>query len=200
MREPLLLEKMLTVFQQKGWREQPGDDSGPIPPMCWPRSAPRSACYACGKRCAQHWTALRLLLQIGCVPIADQNGWSAMVLVVKIRARLWGKLKGKLLRDLIGRQGRELLDALFDPTTPEWLHQVPAVELLRQVWVQNYQRIDDVVRWRRSREYSSPITLHRLSLRVIWLITARSEARRGLATKCICVIAAKLVCLCSLRM
>ncbi len=79
-----------------------------------------------------------------------------MVLVVKIRARLWGKLKGKLLRDLIGRQGRELLDALFDPTTPEWLHQVPAVELLRQVWVQNYQRIDDVVRWRSSENIPPP--------------------------------------------
>ncbi len=156
MREPLLLEKMLTVFQQKGWREQHGDDSVPIPPTCWPRSAPSTECSACGKRCAQHWTALRLLLQSGCVPIADQNGWSAMVLVVKIRARLWGKLKGKLLRDLIGRQGRELLDALFDPTTPEWLHQVPAVELLRQVWVQNYQRIDDVVRWRSSENIPPP--------------------------------------------
>jgi len=111
-----------------------------------------------------------------------------------------GEAQREAFAEDIGRQGRELLDALFDPTAPEWLRQVPAVELLRQVWVQNYQRIDDVVRWRSSREYSSPIALHRLSLRVIWLITARSEARRGLATKCICVIAAKLVCLCSLRM
>jgi transposase len=45
-----------------------------------------------------------------------------------------------------------LLDALFDPTAPEWLRQVPAVEILRQVWVQNYQRIDDVVRWRASQD------------------------------------------------
>jgi len=48
----------------------------------------------------------------------------------------------------IGQQGRELLDAVFDPMAPQWLHQVPAVEILRQVWVQNYQRVDDTVRWR----------------------------------------------------
>src|SRR6266567_406155 len=116
MREPLLLEKMLTVFQQKGWREQPGDDSVPIPPTCWPRSAPSTECCACGKRCAQHWTALRLLLQSGCVPIANQNGWSAMVLVVKIRARLWGKLKGKLLPKISdGREGSCLMLCLIQP-------------------------------------------------------------------------------------
>src|SRR5436853_512779 len=46
----------------------------------------------------------------------------------------------------IGKHGRELLDALFDPTAPEWLRLVPAVEILRQVWVQNYQRVDEVER------------------------------------------------------
>src|SRR5262249_39372156 len=56
----------------------------------------------------------------------------------------------------IGRQGRELLDALFDPAAPEWLRQVPAVEILRQVWVQNYQRIDDSVRWRSSEDIPPP--------------------------------------------
>jgi hypothetical protein len=50
----------------------------------------------------------------------------------------------------IGQQGRELLDALFDPTAPEWFRLIPAVETLRQVWVQNYQRVDDIVRWRSS--------------------------------------------------
>jgi len=30
----------------------------------------------------------------------------------------------------IGQQGRELFDTLFDPTAPQWLRQVPAVEIL----------------------------------------------------------------------
>ncbi|HET8842783.1 MAG TPA: IS5/IS1182 family transposase, partial [Ktedonobacteraceae bacterium] len=65
----------------------------------------------------------------------------------------------------IGQQGRELLDALFDPTAPEWLRSVPAVEILRQVWVQNDQRIEDVVRWRTSREYSAAVSICRFPLR-----------------------------------
>ena len=56
----------------------------------------------------------------------------------------------------IGEQGRELLDALFDPTAPEWLRLVPAVEILRQVWVQNYQRVDEGVRWRLSENIPPP--------------------------------------------
>ena len=61
-----------------------------------------------------------------------------------------------LLRDLIGQQGRELLEALFEPTAPQRLRQVPAVEILRQVWVQNYQRIDEMVRWRSSEQIPPP--------------------------------------------
>lgn len=63
-----------------------------------------------------------------------------------------GEAERKALAEEIGQQGRALLDALFDPTAPEWLRLVPAVEILRQVWVQNYQRVDDIVRWRASQD------------------------------------------------
>lgn len=56
----------------------------------------------------------------------------------------------------IGQHGRELLDAVFDPIAPQWLRSVPSVEILRQVWVQNYQRVDDVVRWRSSENIPPP--------------------------------------------
>jgi transposase len=79
-----------------------------------------------------------------------------MALAVKIRAHLWGKKRVSPSRDLIGEQGRELLDALFDATAPEWLRLVPAAEILRQVWVQNYQRVDDAVRWRSSENIPPP--------------------------------------------
>jgi transposase len=156
MREPRLLEKMLTLFQQKGWRHPLADDSAPIRPMCWPQSAPRSACCVSGKRCARRWVVWRWVLQTGCGPTVTPNGWSAMARAAKLRARLWEKLSVKPLRDLIGRQGRALLDALFEPTAPQWLGQVPAVEVVRQVWVQNYQRIDDAVRWRSSENIPPP--------------------------------------------
>src|SRR4051812_21490105 len=111
--------------------------------MCWVRFALSTECCVSGKRCVQPSIVLRCLLQIGSVLIAKLNG---------PRTEDWrtplGEEARKAFAEEIGEQGRELLDALFDPTAPQWLRHVPAVEILRQVWVQNYQRIDDAVGWR----------------------------------------------------
>jgi transposase len=38
----------------------------------------------------------------------------------------------------VGRDGYRLLKAVADPRAPEWLREVPAVDVLRQVWIQQY--------------------------------------------------------------
>ena len=38
----------------------------------------------------------------------------------------------------IGADGRRLLQAAYAPDAPAWLRDVPAVEALRQIWVQQY--------------------------------------------------------------
>src|SRR5579859_2416984 len=76
----------------------------------------------------------------------------------------------------IGEQGRELLDALFEPNAPKFLRQIPAVEILREVWVQNYQRIDDAVRWRSSEDIPPPSRYIGSPGCTKRLITARSGA------------------------
>jgi len=50
----------------------------------------------------------------------------------------------------IGADGRQLLQAVCAPATPAWLREVPAVEALRQIWVQQYHAPDETgaVRWR----------------------------------------------------
>ena len=50
----------------------------------------------------------------------------------------------------IGADGRQLLAAVYAATAPTWLREVPAVETLRQVWVQQYSAPgeDGAVRWR----------------------------------------------------
>ena len=48
----------------------------------------------------------------------------------------------------IGQDGLALLAAVVAPAAPAWLRQVPAVETLRQVWVQQYVVWEDQVRWR----------------------------------------------------
>ena len=48
----------------------------------------------------------------------------------------------------IGADGHTLLAASRSSDAPDWLRHVPAVEMLRRVWVQNYTLHDDVVAWR----------------------------------------------------
>jgi transposase len=50
----------------------------------------------------------------------------------------------------IGADGYALLAAVYDADAPAWLREVPAVETLRRVWVQQYQRAEGAVRWRGS--------------------------------------------------
>jgi transposase len=38
----------------------------------------------------------------------------------------------------VGRDGYRLLKAVADRRTPDWLREVPAVDVLRQVWIQQY--------------------------------------------------------------
>ena len=50
----------------------------------------------------------------------------------------------------IGMDGRQLLGAIDDPATPAWLREVPAIQTLRQVWLQQFYASpdDQPVRWR----------------------------------------------------
>lgn len=51
-----------------------------------------------------------------------------------------------------GKDGMQLLSALYDPAAPAWLRQVPAVEVLRRIWIQQYVIEDGHLRWRMSEE------------------------------------------------
>ena len=53
---------------------------------------------------------------------------------------------------MVGQDGSLVLSALFDPGAPTWLREVPAVDILRRVWVQNYQWTEGKLRWRSSED------------------------------------------------
>jgi transposase len=50
----------------------------------------------------------------------------------------------------IGQHGQQLLAWVYAPETPEELKRHPAVEILRQVWVQQYYLQDDAIFWRKT--------------------------------------------------
>jgi transposase len=153
--EQLLLEKMLTLFGQKGWLKARGrqrTDSTHV--LAKIRALNRVLCV---------WETMRAALNsLATVEPNWLRAHSHAEWVERYGPRSedsrvpLGDAAREAFAEEIGQQGRELLDALSAPTAPEWLHQVPAVEILRQVWVQNYQQIDNVVRWRSSENIPPP--------------------------------------------
>lgn len=54
--------------------------------------------------------------------------------------------------EVYGRDGLALLAAIFDAGSPVWLRQIPAVETLRRVWIQQYHCENNNIRWRTQAE------------------------------------------------
>ncbi len=52
--------------------------------------------------------------------------------------------------EVIGGEGTSLLNAIYDAAAPAFLREIPAVKILRQVWVQNYACIEGQISWRSS--------------------------------------------------
>jgi transposase len=62
------------------------------------------------------------------------------------------------LAETIGTDGHRLLTAVYAPTAPAWLAELPAVETLRRVWVQQFFVEEGRSRWR-SNEHIPPPSL-----------------------------------------
>jgi len=56
--------------------------------------------------------------------------------------------KRQALTEQIGADGWALLTAIRSAEAPAWLSEVPTVEILRRVWVQQFWRDEGVLRWR----------------------------------------------------
>jgi transposase len=52
----------------------------------------------------------------------------------------------------IGRDGAQLLQALYAPEAPPWLREVPAVQTLRQVWLEQFCDAGNTLRLRRAED------------------------------------------------
>src|SRR5258708_31389345 len=53
----------------------------------------------------------------------------------------------------IGRDGHALMEMIYrHPSTPVGVRELPAVTILRQIWLQQYVQIEDTLRWRTREE------------------------------------------------
>lgn len=60
------------------------------------------------------------------------------------------------LAETIGRDGEQLLAALYDPQAPDYLRHLPAVETLRRVWLQQYCPTEKGLLWRTAQQGFPP--------------------------------------------
>ncbi len=63
----------------------------------------------------------------------------------------WVKRYGARIEQ-VGRDGFTVLEAVYAPGAPIWLREVPAVQVLRRAWVEQYHRDGEGVRWREGKD------------------------------------------------
>jgi transposase len=54
-----------------------------------------------------------------------------------------------VLQSQMGQDGRHLLTAIYGESSPTWLREIPAVEVMRQIWVQQYYIEGEQIHWRK---------------------------------------------------
>ncbi len=64
------------------------------------------------------------------------------------------------LAEQIGGDGWHLLSQVWAESAPAYLRQVPAVETLRRIWVQNYYWQEDQLHWRDEKSYPPRRLMH----------------------------------------
>jgi transposase len=61
-----------------------------------------------------------------------------------------GEVARTALGERIGADGHVLLAAVYEPSAPTWLRELPAIQALRLAWIHQFCVEDDVVRWRKA--------------------------------------------------
>jgi transposase len=147
--EQLLLETMLTLFKERGWLKARGKqrtDSTHV--LAKIRALNRVLCVGETLRHALNCLAL---VAPDWLRMHSSAEW-----VDRYDARLedsrtpLGEEERRLFAEVIGTDGASILTAVYETTAPTWLREIPAVEILRQVWVQNYTWTEGKISWRSS--------------------------------------------------
>jgi len=145
--EEQLLSHMLTQFKAKGWlksRGQQRTDSTHV--LAAVRQLNRLECV--GETMRQ---ALEALVELAPEWLLTQitsdwfDRYGSRFEAYRLPKE---KTEQEALQLQIGRDGWHLLGAIYDPTAPAELGRLLEVELMRQVWVQQYYGQDGQVKWR----------------------------------------------------
>ena len=149
--EHLLLETMLTLFKERGWLRARGKqrtDSTHV--LAKIRALNRVLCVGETLRHA-----------LNCLALVAPD-WllthSSAEWVDRYDARMedtrtpLGEEARHAYAQVIGADGASVLSAIYADASPRFLREVPAVQILRHVWVQNFMWSEDMIHWRSSED------------------------------------------------
>lgn len=79
------------------------------------------------------------------------------------------------LAETIGTDGYQLMTDIYEADAPHWLREVPAVDILRQVWIQQYWIQEGQVKWRTAKN----LPPNKLLIQSPYDIQARNRTKRS---------------------
>ena len=135
--EQRLLDALLAVCRERKWLKARGrqrTDSTHV--LARVRAVNRLECV--GETLRMPSTASRSPPLSGCRRIARRNGSSVMGGGWTITICRRKKRSVRLMPQVIGTNGHAFLAAIYAPQAPRWFRDIPAVETLRRVWVQQF--------------------------------------------------------------
>lgn len=149
--ESLIFEKLLQFCQERGWlkpRSRQRTDSTHV--LAAIRAVTRLECTGETLRAALNALAVAAPDWL----IAHSRPEWADRYSERIEDYHLPKSKSQRVKqaELYGKDGLELLNAVLADNSPRWLRQIPAVEILRKVWVQQYYCCEQNIRWRTQQE------------------------------------------------
>ena len=149
--EALILEKLLKLCQEKGWlksRMRTRTDSTHV--LGAIRAITRLECVGETLRAALN--TLAVVAPECLLSNADEKWVKRYSTRIEDHHQPKSKIKREQLAHIYGEDGLQLLNAVFAPSSPDWFRKIPAVEILRRVWVQQYYLSGDKIRWRTAQE------------------------------------------------
>jgi len=145
--EQTLLDALLALFKEQGWlkeRERQRTDSTHI--LAKVRAINRLMCVGEAMRFALN--SLAVVAGDWLLEHSDEAWLHRYGHRVEERRLPQSQASRLAVAETIGQDGWRLLTDLFDEAAPAFLREIPAVKILRQVWVQNYRYDDGQLHWR----------------------------------------------------
>jgi transposase len=145
--EHVLLDAMLALFKERGWlkgRQRQRTDSTHV--LAKVRAINRLMCVGEAMRFALN--SLAVVAGEWLLAHSDPQWLERYGHRIEASHLPSNQEDRQAVAELIGQDGSNLLTDLYAPEAPVFLREIPAVQILQQIWIQNYFWVEGQLHWR----------------------------------------------------